>query len=255
MPTKAVRPLSAAAGSGAFIRIVATVIAGCLLAVAPAAWAQREMVDTALVLAVDVSGSVTPERFALQMEGIARAFEDGLVQRAVLSGQHRSLFVTLVEWSNRPALSVPWTLITDRESARAFAARIREARRADDQFTCMSAALQMIAGKVLPFLPAPSARTIIDVSGDGHDNCNPVKPVDAVRDELVAAGVTINGLPILEGEEADTLEGWYRDHVIGGQNAFLLPASGFRDFGRAIRAKFVLEISFLARRFLPRSAN
>jgi hypothetical protein len=255
VPTKEVRALPTAARPISRIQIVAPVIAGCLLAFAPAAWAQREMVDTALVLAVDVSGSVTPERFALQMEGIARAFEDASVQRAVLSGPHRSIFVTLLEWSNRPAVSVPWTLITDRESARAFAARIRDARRADDQFTCMSAALQMIAGKVLPFLPVPSARTIIDVSGDGHDNCNPVKPVDAVRDELVAAGVTINGLPILEGEEADTVEQWYRDHVIGGQNAFLLPASGFRDFGRAIRAKFVLEISFLNQRFPSISEN
>lgn len=247
MPTKALTALATATRRA--------VIAGGLLAPAPAASAPHEMVDTALVLAVDVSGSVTPERFALQTEGIARAFEDAAVARAVLSGPHRAIFVTLVEWSNRPAVSVPWTLITDRESARAFAARIRDARRTDDQFTCMSAALQMIAGKVLPFLPAPSARTIIDVSGDGHDNCNPLKPVDAVRDELVAAGVTINGLPILEGEEAATLEEWYRNHVIGGQNAFLLPASGFRDFGRAIHAKFVLEISSLHQRFLSRSGN
>jgi Protein of unknown function (DUF1194) len=253
--TKAVNALPTAATPAAFISIVARVVVGCLLALAPPAWAQREMVDAALVLAVDVSGSVTPERFALQMEGIARAFEDASVERAVLSGPHRSIFVTLVEWSNRPAVSVPWTLITDGESARAFAARIRDARRADDQFTCMSAALQMIGGKVLPFLPAPATRTIIDVSGDGHDNCNPVKPVDAVRDELVGAGATINGLPILEGEEADTLEQWYRNHVIGGQNAFLLPASGFRDFGRAIRAKFVLEISFLAQPFRATSAD
>jgi Protein of unknown function (DUF1194) len=168
---------------------------------------------------------------------------------AVLAGPHRPVVVTLVEWSNRSAISVPWTLVTDNESARALAERIRHAPRVDNQFTCMSAALDVIAGKVLPFVPVPSARTIIDVSGDGQDNCNPQKPVDAVRDELVGAGATINGLPILEGEEAATLAQWYRDHVIGGQNAFLLPASGFRDFGRAIRAKFILEISFLAQKF------
>ena len=75
------------------------------------AQARAEMVDTALVLAVDVSGSVTDERYALQMEGIARAFEDTSVQAAILSGAHRAIFVTLVEWSNRPAVSVPWTLI------------------------------------------------------------------------------------------------------------------------------------------------
>ncbi|MGO8916350.1 MAG: DUF1194 domain-containing protein [Stellaceae bacterium] len=201
------------------------------------------MVDTALVLAVDVSGSVNGERFALQMEGIARAFEDTAVQAAIISGPHRAIFVTLVEWSNRPAVSVPWTLIASAEDARAFAERIRRAPRADSQFTCMAAALQLIADKVLPFLPAPSERTIIDVSGDGRDNCNPQKQVDAVRDDLVGADVTINGLPILEGDEAETLEPWYRDHVIGGRGAFLLPALGFRDFGRAMRRKFIVEIS------------
>ncbi len=225
--------------------LAAVSLAAALLAsdVPVGAQSRAEMVDTALVLAVDVSGSVNGERFALQMEGIARAFEDTAVQAAIISGPHRAIFVTLVEWSNRPAVSVPWTLIASAEDARAFAERIRRAPRADSQFTCMAAALQLIADKVLPFLPAPSERTIIDVSGDGRDNCNPQKQVDAVRDDLVGADVTINGLPILEGDEAETLEPWYRDHVIGGRGAFLLPALGFRDFGRAMRRKFIVEIS------------
>lgn len=202
-----------------------------------------ERVDTALVLAVDVSGSVNGERFALQMEGIAQAFEDRAVQDAMMSGPHRAIFVALVEWSNRPTISVPWTLIASGGDARAFAERIRHAPRADNQFTCMATSLELVADKVLPFLPIPAERTIIDVSGDGRDNCNPQKPVDAVRDELVGADVTINGLPILEGEEAETLEPWYRDHVIGGRDAFLVPALGFKDFGRALRDKFIVEIS------------
>jgi hypothetical protein len=177
------------------------------------------------------------------MEGIARTFEDRQIQDAILAGRHRSIFVTLVEWSNRPAVAVPWTLIASAADARALARRIREAPRADDQFTCMAAALQLIADKVLPFLPAPAERTVIDVSGDGRDNCNPRIPVERVRDEIVAGGVTINGLPILEGEEAATLESWYRDHVIGGQDAFLIPAAGFQDFERAMRRKFITEIS------------
>lgn len=221
------------AGAAALLGLV-----GLLHAAPPA-----EMVDTALVLAVDVSGSVTSERFALQMEGIAEAFESSAVQAAMLSGRHRAIFVALVEWSNRAALSVPWTLITSADDARAFAARVRRAPRADSQFTCMAAALQLTADKVLPFLPVPAERTIIDVSGDGRDNCNPQKPVDSVRDEIVAAGVTINGLPILEGDEAASLAPWYRAHVIGGPSAFLLPAAGFKDFGRAMRDKFVVEIS------------
>ncbi len=202
-----------------------------------------EMTDTALVLAVDVSESVTPERYALQMEGIARAFHDREVQGSILSGAHHSMFVTLVEWSNKPFVVLPWTLIASAEEADAFADRLRQAPRADSQFTCMSRALEIIEGKVLPFVPVPAERTVIDVSGDGRDNCNPAKSVDAVRDELVAAGATINGLPILEGDEAATLEAWYREHVIGGHAAFLVPAHGFADVQRAMRQKFIVEIS------------
>jgi hypothetical protein len=199
--------------------------------------------DMALVLAVDVSGSVDSERYRLQMEGIARTFEDRAIQDAILAGQHRAIYVTLVEWSNRPAIAVPWTMITSAADARAFAGRIRGAPRADDQFTCMAAALELVADKVLPFLPGPADRLIIDVSGDGRDNCNPAKPVDAVRDEIVAQGITINGLPILEGDEAATLEQWYREHVIGGRGSFLIPAAGFVDFERAMRRKFIAEVS------------
>lgn len=205
--------------------------------------ARRETVDTALVLAVDVSGSVNAERYALQMEGLAKAFEDPEVERTILSGPHRSMFVTLVEWSNTAAVTIPWTLITSPADALAFAGKLRHAPRGDNEFTCMARALQLVEGKVLPFVPAPADRTIVDVSGDGHDNCNTSPPVDALRDRLVARGVTINGLPILEGEEAATLEDWYRAHVIGGNGAFLVPARGFKDFARAMRQKFIVEIS------------
>jgi len=90
-------------------------------------------------------------------------------------------------------------------------------------------------------------RIVVDVSGDGRDNCNPRIPVDALRDELVAGRITINGLPILEGNEAATLSQWYRDHVIGGSGAFLLPARGFQEFARAVRQKFITEISAASR--------
>ncbi len=210
-----------------------------------AAEAERGVVDTALVLAVDVSNSVTEERYALQMEGIAKAFEDEEIQRTILAGPHRAMLVTLVEWSNQAKIVIPWTRIASSAEARAFAAQIRAAPRADRQFTCLSLALQLIAGKVLPFLPVPAERVVVDVSGDGSENCNPTVPVDAARDALVASGATINGLPILEGEEADTLEAWYRAHVIGGDGAFLIPAAGFQDITRAMRRKFLVEISAL----------
>jgi hypothetical protein len=222
-------------------------VVAALLALMPASAARAapEMVDTALVLAVDVSQSVNDARFALQMDGIAKAFEDPEVQRSILSGPHRAIFVSLVEWSDKAAVAVPWTLIASPEDAKSFAATLRKTPRRGAEFTCMSRALQLIGDKVLPFLPMPANRTVIDVSSDGHDNCNLSPPVDALRDALVAEGVTINGLPILDGDEALTLEAWYKAHVIGGTSAFTVPAHGYGDFERAMRRKFVTEISQL----------
>jgi hypothetical protein len=101
---------------------------------------------------------------------------------------------------------------------------------------------------------------VIDVSGDGVDNCNGKETTDVVRDELVAYGAVINGLPIIERaptanapavlpdtSRSDDLESWYRNHVMGGAGAFVLPAYGYEDFGRAMRQKFVVEVSGLAR--------
>jgi Protein of unknown function (DUF1194) len=205
--------------------------------------AGAETVDTALVLAVDVSESVNTERYALQMAGISKTFEDPEIQQMILSGPNHSMFVALVEWSSRAFLSIPWTLITSPGDAEVFAEKIQRTPRFDNQFTCLARALGVVRDKVLPFLPVTANRTIVDVSGDGRDNCNTSPPVDAVRDQLVLGGVTINGLPILEGDEAATLEDWYLQHVIGGPAAFLVPALGFPDFERAMRKKFLVEVS------------
>jgi len=57
---------------------------------------------------------------------------------------------------------------------------------------------------------------IVDVSGDGTDNCDGDLPFDRVRNDHVTDGVTVNGLPILDCDEAWKLEDWYGQHIIGG---------------------------------------
>jgi hypothetical protein len=228
------------------VRVLALTLAVlALLAPAAAAQTPADRVDTALVLAVDVSGSVDEARYALQMEGIASAFEDSEVQRAIFSGVHGRLLVILVNWSHKPEVAIPWTVITNPGEAAAFAAKVRGAHRSADDFTCMATMMELVADKILPLAPMQPDRMVVDVSGDGSDNCNPRVAVDSLRDRLVSGDVTVNGLPILEGKEAATIEGWYKDHVIGGPASFLLPANGYKDFGRAIRRKFILEISGL----------
>lgn len=216
---------------------------GAVIAFAKPASAQGQAVDLALVLAVDISNSMDATQFQLQMAGLAQAFEDQAVQDAIVSGRHGRIIVTLVAWSDKPRIAIPWTPLGSELEAFAFAETIRDLPRIAGNFTCMADALNFVSDRVLPLQPVPAERQIVDVSGDGRENCNPKKPLDAVRSELVAKGVTINGLPILEGVEADLLEQWYVDNVIGGPFAFVLPAQGYNDFARAIRRKFLVEIS------------
>ena len=208
-------------------------------------------VDTALVVSIDVSNSVDEHRYQLQLQGIAQALEDRTVTDAILSGAHGGILLSLVTWADRPQTAVPWVRIRSCEDALALAQRIRQLPRLSGEFTCVSRMLRYVSDKMVTQIPEPATRVIVDVSGDGTDNCNPDELASAVRDELATSGVTVNGLPILEGDESDMLESWYRDNVIAGPGAFLMPANGFEDFGRAIRQKFVVEVSEAARSFKP----
>ncbi len=232
--------------------------------------AGEEMVDTALIVSVDVSNSVDEERYRLQMDGIAKALEDPGVHTAILNGPQGAILLQMIQWADKPVISVPWTRIASREDAVLLAAKVRKLPRHDGEFTCMARMMRFVSDKIQPTIPAKAMRVVMDVSGDGIDNCNGEAP-GTVRDELVAAGMIINGLPIHEADPGQpvgsgafrapgepmkelppptngapqTLEPWYRENVIGGPGAFVLPAYGYNDFGRAIRQKFVVEISGL----------
>ncbi|MEE8579104.1 MAG: DUF1194 domain-containing protein [Hyphomicrobium sp.] len=216
-------------------------------------------VDTALIVAVDVSNSVDDNRYRLQMEGIAQALEDPAVIEGIIGGAKGGILFSMVTWADRPKFTLPWMRITNAEEARATAARVRKLPRQDGEFTCMARMMRNVSDKIVPQVPAQATKIVLDVSGDGPDNCNAEEPIDVARDELVKWGVTVNGLPILERAQGQSappvdsyipqqrgtspLEDWYRKNVKGGPGSFVLPANGYKDFGRAIRQKFVLEIS------------
>ena len=225
-------------------RLVAlcTITAAVLAQETAVARAQGD-VDTALIVSVDVSSSVDERRYQLQMQGIASALEDKAVIDAILNGPRGGILLSLVTWDDRPRVVMPWVRISSIQEALAAAARVRALPRQGGEFTCLSKMLRFLTDKVIPQIPASALRVVVDVSGDGSDNCNAEEPAAAVRDEMAARGTTINGLPILEGREAATLEDWYTQNVKGGPGAFILPADGYEDFGRAIRQKFVIEIS------------
>jgi hypothetical protein len=213
-------------------------------------------VDTALVVSVDVSNSVDDARYRLQMEGIAKALEDPGVLEAITGGSTGGILFSMVEWADTPSFVIPWVRISNKADAFAIAKRIRVIPRQGGEFTCMTRMLRSANDKIVPQIPGRASRIIIDVSGDGPDNCNADETIENVRKELVSNGVTINGLPILLDTPEDSallpkavpgsphpLEQWYREHVMAGPGSFVLPAQGYGDFERAMRQKFVIEVS------------
>jgi hypothetical protein len=193
----------------------------------------------ALVLAVDVSASVTADSYLLQRDGIARAFENPRLVNAIsaLSGGIEAL---VLEWSDpdRIAITVGWTRLADTDSAVAFAAAIRATKRSSEGLTAIGPAL-LAAAAAFDHTPEPAARRIIDISGDGMANFG--LPPAVARDRTVAAGISINGLAILT--EEPWLEAYYRSNVIGGPDAFVLAARDFRSFADAMLRKLVQEVA------------
>ena len=207
------------------------------------------------MLAVDTSGSVDQRRFELQKQGYVAAFRNPRVQSAIRSGQAQAIAVTMTQWTG-PALqvqTVPWTLLSDPASINRFAAAIDDSpRQLFFGGTSISGAIDH-ARAVLPTSPFKAERQVIDISGDGSNNRG--RMVNEARDEAVAAGVTINGLPITMIEP--DLERYYRNNVIGGPGAFVIAAESYETFADAILRKLIAEIAATSQSFaaLAKSAG
>jgi hypothetical protein len=218
-------------------------VALALGAGAPSALAQA-VVDLQLVLAVDVSGSVSDERFTLQQQGYARAFRDWRVLQAIRSGGAQAIAVTMTQWTGPSQQSqvVPWMVISDETSMLAFADAVeRSTRQLYGGGTSISGAIDH-AVTLFPLSGAKGGRQVIDVSGDGANNRG--RPAADARDDAVRLGITINGLPILALEPG--LDVYYQTNVIGGPNAFMIVAESYETFAEAVVRKLITEISALS---------
>jgi hypothetical protein len=205
-------------------------------------------VDVELVLAVDVSYSMDPEEQALQREGYITGITSRDFMQALRGGQHGRVAVTYFEWAGPydQKIVVPWRLIDGPEAADAFANEIARAPYRRASRTSISGALNF--GK--PLFDGSGFRgfrRVIDVSGDGANNSGPF--VTLARDDVLAAGITINGLPIMLKRpnsftmDIDNLDVYYEDCVIGGPGAFVIPIRERDQFKEATRTKLVLEIA------------
>jgi len=208
------------------------------------AQAETAEADVALVLAVDVSGSVDDRRFKLQREGIAAALESDDFVAVLAGGGNQTIEIAVVEWAEEQSVVVPWTIIRGRADLLAVTHRLRHAARSwlpvrTDPNGGIAAADRLFASQ-----PLPAMRRIIDVSGDGRQNSGEMATARG-RDDAIAHGTIINGLPITSGIEPD-VDAWYRDNVIGGPGAFLIVADGYDAFADAFRKKLTLEVAGLA---------
>jgi hypothetical protein len=205
-------------------------------------------VDVELVLAVDISYSMDPDEQALQRDGYIQALTSPEFLNALKDGMHGRIAVTYVEWagSAEQRIVVPWRLIDGPASAASFVAAIADAPYRRAFRTSISGALRFSA----PLFDGNGfngIRQVIDVSGDGTNNQGPL--ITVTRDETIAKGITINGLPLVWKRpnsatmDIDNLEVYYEDCVVGGPGAFVIPIRERDQFPSATRTKLVLEIA------------
>jgi len=236
------------------MRVVAALL-GLALTLSPPGVRAAEPVDLLLVLAADVSRSVTEPKFKLQREGAAAAITHPEVVKAITSGPNRRIAVCFLEWATagQQNIVIDWTVIADNDSARSFGGKLVELPRSFAGSTSISNAIDFSVTQ-LERAPFKSERRVIDVSGDGNNNSG--RSVTDARDEALAKGITINGLVILtplsesfrpeHTHPPGGLEKYFQDNVIGGFGAFTVVAENHAAFGRALTKKLVAEIAGLA---------
>jgi len=205
--------------------------------------AAPEAVDLALVLATDVSPSIDYSEAHLQREGVAEAFLNPQVVEAIQSGSLGKIAVAAIDFSSREynKIVMNWRIIHDKATATAFGEAMRKAPTNTGRHTSISDGIEL-AELLFETSNLEATKKVIDVSGDGPNNWG--RPMNVVRDEALAKGIVINGLPILGS--APDLDSYYQNCVIGGRGSFVVVASGFDDFARAIRQKLIQEIASAA---------
>ncbi|MEL7524764.1 MAG: DUF1194 domain-containing protein [Pseudomonadota bacterium] len=207
-------------------------------------------VDVELVLAVDISQSMDTEEQEIQRAGYVAALTSREFIDAIQVGPIGRVAVTYMEWGgvDEHFIVADWTVVKDAATASHFASKIAEAPLRQVQRTSIVSALEKSV-ELVQTNQYMGLRRVIDISGDGPNNQG--GSVTEMRDRMVAAGVTINGLPLMMKTNKNSwqamlnLDHYYEDCVIGGPGSFAIPVRSKEGFADAIRMKLVLEIAGL----------
>jgi hypothetical protein len=236
------------------LRVVRYLVAAglaALIASSPAALTRAgapTAVDVELVLAVDISYSMDFDELALQREGYITAITSKEFIDALRGGAHGKIALIYIEWAgtHEQTIIVPWTLIDGRAAAEAFAAKLAAAPVRRTYRTSISGGL-IFSAEQFGRSDFKGLRRVIDISGDGTNNQGPL--IEPTRDDIVAKGIVINGLPLQlkmpVGSMLDinNLHEYYEDCVIGGPGSFVVPVRERSQFVNAVRQKLILEVS------------
>ncbi len=218
--------------------IAATQLRGLVvgLAALAALATQAKACGLALVLAVDVSSSIDPGEYRFQIEGLAEALEDPVIAEALLVEQAA---LAVIQWSGdgQQEVTLPWRRMRTPEDVQGFADRVRLSTRT--WLRGKTAIGDAISFSAAQFALVPDcARQVIDVSGDGMTNAGGDTSMQSSA--VSRLGVGVNGLAI--DRIGRSVTEFYRRNVIAGPNAFVMTATGYSDYPRAIRLKLYQEV-------------
>lgn len=211
-----------------------------------------EPVDVMLVLVTDVSRSVDDTEFTLEKQGYGTALTDPHVLAAIRGGAIGQIAIAYVEFAGSYEVRtvVDWHVVRDAASATAFLQEMQAAPRSYWGRTSISAGIDHAMG-LLDTAGFEAQRRVIDVAGDGTNNSG--RNVTEARDDAVRAGVTINGLAIINEHPVSYtfahvqppggLTNWYDENVVGGAGHFVVEVRSFEAFGEAMTRKLINEIA------------
>lgn len=228
------------------MRVLILVLLGYLTM--PASLNAQQLVDVELVIAVDVSGSMSDQEHETQRRGFLKAFNSSALLKAIAAGPRGRIAVTYIEWAG-PGLQrvlVPWQVVSDSDSARAFRDRLSAKPRSPIRGTSISSALAFSA-RLFDENGFSGFRRVIDVSGDGHNRAGP--DLLETRARVLRQNIVINGLPIMlspamhRRPDGYGLDQYFKDCVIGGPSAFVYPVLKAVELEESIRRKLILEIA------------
>lgn len=214
--------------------------------------AQALQCRVALLVAIDVSGSVNEAEYAQQINGLAVALNDPDVRSLILFSADAPVSFAVFEWSSRNHQYViqPWISLDGPIALDRVITQIRSHQR-------VRAGLKTAMGTALDFGAAMLRQQshcwqqTIDVSGDGTNNIG-LAPKDVYRNptfDRITVNALVVGNPANTAEDGsalspEALRRYYEAQVIHGQNAFAMIAYGYADYSRAMQRKLMRELSF-----------